>query len=102
MNMSLSEIPDFDPKIGIDREDAINLLLASIAQEELGLAHIISAEGEKIKVGLEKTTCIDELLALNRSVEQILRNVIKKEMLLLFKLSDVLELIELNGECKEK
>ncbi|MDQ2087944.1 hypothetical protein RBH29_16060 [Herbivorax sp. ANBcel31] len=37
-NMSFPIIPDVIPEIDVDREDAINLLLASIAFEELGFS----------------------------------------------------------------
>jgi len=93
--MSMPELPDFSPHINIDRDDAINLLLTSIALEELSLAHIMNAEGEKLQkvIGDEDST-FDVLMEANRSVEKMLRNVIKKEMLLQFKLEDVIELID--------
>jgi len=91
----MPELPDFSPHINIDRDDAINLLLTSIALEELSLAHIMNAEGEKLQkvIGDEDST-FDVLMEANRSVEKMLRNVIKKEMLLQFKLEDVIELID--------
>ena len=46
--MSYPNLPNITPTITIKREDVINLLLASIAMEELSLAHIINSEGEKI------------------------------------------------------
>ncbi|TYQ16892.1 UNVERIFIED_CONTAM: hypothetical protein Cloal_3468 [Acetivibrio alkalicellulosi] len=97
--MSFPTIPDILPDIDIDREDVINLLLASIAFEELGLAHVINAEAEKIQFVLGtlpgqevSDATIDDLIDINRSVERVLRSVIKKEMLLQFKLEDVLEI----------
>ena len=103
--MSQPSIPDINPDITIDREDAINLLLASIAMEELGLAHIINAEGEKIQAAIGTLRddqdnsipalahCIDDLLAINSSVNSTLKTVIKKEMLLQFKLENVIDII---------
>lgn len=88
--MSMPNIPDVTPEITITREQAITLIIASVAFEELGLAHIINAEGEKIQTGLGLATTIDDLVIINNSVERTLRNVIKKEMLLQFKLEDAL------------
>lgn len=98
--MSYPNIPDIEPSIKISRDQVINLLLASIALEELGLSHIINAEAEKIQYilgTLEGSTpptrpTIAELLIVNRSVEKTLRSVIKNQMLLQFKLEDVLEI----------
>lgn len=91
--MSLPNIPDIDPKITLTREDAINLLLASIAMEEIGLSHIIEAESEKIqRVVNDGRLSISDLLKINDSVERIIRNVIKNQMLLHFKLEDILKL----------
>lgn len=97
--MSYPNIPDVDASIDITVNDDVNLLLASIAFEELGLAHIINAEAEKIQYALgtieEQTPLdppptIDELLEINQSVDTTLRNVIKNQMLLQFKLEDTI------------
>ncbi len=45
--MSMPSFPVVDPPI--DREDAVNQILSSIAMEELGLSHILNAEGEKLQ-----------------------------------------------------
>jgi hypothetical protein len=96
--MSFPNIPNVTPSIEITRQDVINLLLASIAFEELGLAHIINAEAEKIQFvlgtlnGVHLSPTIEDLIALNESVDTTLKNVIKKEMLLQFKLEEVLEI----------
>lgn len=97
--MSFPNIPDVDASINITIEEAVNLLLASIAFEELGLAHIINAEAEKIQyvlgtiegqTPLAPPPTIEELLEVNQSVDLTLRNVIKNQMLLQFKLEDTL------------
>ena len=97
--MSFPNIPDVDANINITIEESVNLLIASIAFEELGLAHIINAEAEKIQYILGTLEgqvppvvppTIDELLEINRSVDLTMRNVIKNQMLLQFKLEDAL------------
>ena len=45
--MSLPSFPVVNPPI--EREDAVNQILSSIAMEELGLSHILNAEGEKLQ-----------------------------------------------------
>ncbi|HJV46421.1 MAG TPA: hypothetical protein VJ824_11940 [Bacillota bacterium] len=102
--MSMPQIPTIVAgTINISRQEVINLLLASIAMEELSLAHIVNAEAEKIQAVLGTlpggpssvhATTFGDLLQIDRSVGSILRDVIKKEMLLQFKLEDVLEILE--------
>lgn len=102
IKMSFPNIPDVNPAIDIEREDVISLLLASVAFEELGLAHIINAEAEKIQYVLGTLegqipvvpTSIDDLIAINDSVNGTLRSIIKTQMLLQFKLEDILEIPE--------
>ncbi|WP_180250252.1 hypothetical protein [Bacillus toyonensis] len=48
--MSQSNLPNVTPNITLTRDDALNFLLSSIAFEELGLAHIINAEGENFNL----------------------------------------------------
>ncbi|MCK9313983.1 MAG: hypothetical protein M0P20_08060, partial [Methanocorpusculum sp.] len=97
--MSFPTIPTITPSISINRTQVINMLLASIALEELGLAHIINAEGEKLQAvlgtlpGLSITaTSISGLLSINREVRRTLQTVVKSQMLLQFKLEDILEI----------
>lgn len=92
--MSMPNVPNITPNIDLKREDVINLLLASIALEEIGLSHLLNAEGEKLQKAIELATCFEDLLNANKSVEKMLRTIIKKEMLLQFKLEDVLEIPE--------
>ncbi|MFJ8259446.1 hypothetical protein ACIQ4Z_19760 [Peribacillus asahii] len=100
--------PDgINPIDGLKPDQIALLLLASIAFEELGLAHVINAEAEKLQgaIGtlvdengdpinpLIQAGSLAELLAANREVEKMLRTVIKKEMLLQFKFENVLEFL---------
>lgn len=100
MFMSFPNIPDINANIDISREEVLDLLLASVAFEELGLAHIINAEGEKIQYVLgtlneervvQELPTIDDLIEINKSVEKTLQTVIKNQMLLQFKLEDIVE-----------
>lgn len=96
--MSFPNIPNVTPSITVTTGEAVNLLLASIAFEELGLAHIINAEAEKIQavigtlpgVSIPGTT-IGSIIEINNNVNNTLKTVIKKEMLLQFKLEEIIE-----------
>jgi predicted transcriptional regulator len=100
--MSQANIPNITPIISVTMGQVIPLLLSSIALEEIALAHIVNAEAEKIQFVLgtlntsnvisPTTITISNLLTINQSVSQTLKDVIKKEMLLQFKLENVLKL----------
>ncbi|KFZ42611.1 hypothetical protein CS060_11120 [Anoxybacillus flavithermus] len=107
--MGFPNVPHIKPEIHVDRDDALDLLLMSIALEELSLAHILNAEGEKIQFALEalqqgkmKKHAIDNLLKVNRSVNSVLRNVIKEEILLQFKQENVLNVIGCEEEYDDE
>jgi len=97
--MGMPNIPDISPTINLRDNDVINLLLASIALEEFSLAAIMNAEAEKIQELLGGRNCasLQDMITLDKSVERILRDVIKKEILLEFKFENVLDLIEARG-----
>lgn len=101
--MSQANIPDISPYISVTRYDATNLLLASIAMEELGLAHILNAEGEKIQYALgtlnegDEAATLDDILKVNDSVKDLLELSMKKEFFLESKLGKVASIIE-NGD----
>lgn len=106
--MSTPNVPNITPNISLTRDQAINLLLASIAMEELGLAHIINAEGEKIQyaVGTLPSSpgtryTLKEILAVNESARDMLDSVFREEMALESKLKNVLKLIrDEPDDCK--
>lgn len=93
--MSFPTIPDITPDINIKREDAINLLLISIALEEMSMADLIDAEVKKICSVVkndENKYNANDLKEINRSVDQTLKDIIKLQMLLQFKLENVQEI----------
>lgn len=102
--MSQANVPNITPVITLTRAEAFNLLLASIALEELGLSHIINAEGEKIQFALgtlpgvtSPPATISNILAVNASVQQTISAITKKELVLLDKLENVLDAIDRLG-----
>ncbi|PGC41762.1 hypothetical protein COM24_34180, partial [Bacillus toyonensis] len=99
--MSFPNIPDIKPHITLKRGEVINLLLSSIAMEELGLSHLLNAEAEKIqKIIGKKNLSVEEAIVTQESVEKILRNIIKTQMLLQFKLEDVLKIPPIDCDCE--
>ncbi|MEF3312919.1 MULTISPECIES: hypothetical protein [Paenibacillus] len=101
----MPNIPDIQPGIHIKRHDAINLLISSIALEEISLSHLINVESEKIHRVLKVDEhTIDDLIEINDSVERMMRNIIKNQMLLQFKLEDVIKLEKMSAHepfCEE-
>ena len=105
--MSFPTIPDITPLIKLKKRDVVHLVIASIALEEMSLSHIMNAEGEKLQTVLKNRPCFSEILELNRSMERILRSVINKEMLLQYKMEDILMYSrgveeEYEEECEEE
>lgn len=93
--MSMPHIPDIKPEIILKRKEVVNLLQTSIALEEIGLSHIINAEAEKLQHVLkDRCLSLQEALLINSSVDRMMRNVISNQMLLTFKLSDIMKLDE--------
>lgn len=93
--MSQPNFPDINPYITLSRNDAVNLLLASIAMEELSLAHLMNAEGEKLQYvlgtlpGSQAPATLEDILQVNEQVREMLSTVIKKELILESKLTQV-------------
>jgi hypothetical protein len=96
--------PTFPDNPGITRDDAINQILSSIAMEELGLSHVINAEGEKLQyilgtspgtTGPEAT--IEDLLNANESIQNLLQNASYNQLLLRSKMQQALSASEMSG-----
>ena len=90
--MSEPQIPDRT------QQEALVDLLESIALEETALAHILNAEGEKIQAVAgqlaEQLINPEEAIEQQDAISKTLRMPIKKQMLLQFKLEDVLDALE--------
>ncbi|MCI8916965.1 MAG: hypothetical protein HFF26_09940 [Oscillospiraceae bacterium] len=91
-------MPSFPPHgADLTREEALTMIIASIAMEELALSHIINAEGEKLQYilgtlpGAKPCAAPQDVLAVNKSVASLLDVVAQNQMLLKNKLEKVLE-----------
>lgn len=92
-------MPSFPP-CGADmtKDEALTMIIASIAMEELALSHIVNAEGEKLQYILgtlpgSRRPCAStqEILAVNQSAASLLDTVMQSQMLLKGKLEKALE-----------
>lgn len=87
----------------ITRGDAINQIISSIAYEELGMSHIINAEGEKLQFvlgslpGLSGGSTIEQVLDTNASVEDLLNSTLENQFLLNTKLNLALAALVIPG-----
>jgi hypothetical protein len=93
--MSLPTFPY--PPEELKRDDAINLILSSIAMEEVGLSHIINAEGEKLQYMLGTLSGmtapagnVDQVLEANKSVQKMLQSASYNQMFLSAKMENAL------------
>ncbi|HEX2937870.1 MAG TPA: hypothetical protein VHO66_03020, partial [Ruminiclostridium sp.] len=95
--MSFPNIPNITPCITITLEDAVNLLLTSIALEEISLSKLMNAEKDKIEFVIgdckHKDSKLHDSVVINKSVNETIQNLIKLQMLLQFKLEHVKEII---------
>lgn len=96
--------PSFPDNPNISRDDAVNQVLSSIAMEELGLSHIINAEGEKIQYVLGTlpgltgpAATIQDVLDTNESVQSLLESASYNQLFLKSKMKTALESSEMAG-----
>ena len=100
--MSLPSFPNVDPPI--QREDAVNQILSSIAMEELGLSHILNAEGEKMQYilgtlpGLSgPAATVEDVLNANESVRGLLETAVQNQIFLKGKMQGALDASPMQG-----
>jgi len=96
--MSLPTFPPISPQT---LDESLNMILASIAMEELGLSHIINAEGEKIQYVLEKLNkesdgkySLEDILAVNKSVKGVLDSIAQNQIILKGKMECAVNALE--------
>ena len=70
-------------------EQALAAIIASVAMEEVALSHVINAESEKIKFVVEcakekgcENMNIDDILAVNKSVDEVLKRIVELQIIL--------------------
>ena len=100
--MSLPSFPNVDPPI--ERENAVNQILSSIAMEELGLSHILNAEGEKMQYilgtlpGLSgPAATVKDVLNANESVRSLLETAVQNQIFLKGKMQGALDASPMQG-----
>lgn len=78
--------------------EAFTDLLESIALEEVGLAHLINAEAEKVQSAAdlmitegERRMTPEEVIEFQKEIIKVIQTAIKMQMLLQFKLETTLE-----------
>lgn len=99
--MSMPNIPNMNPQINISTEEALNMLIASVAMEDMGVSNIINVQAEKMQYILETLKeekretsgfVLKDINDANKSLDKTLRNIISNQILLQFKLQDILEM----------
>ncbi|MEG2044381.1 MAG: hypothetical protein RR088_00180 [Clostridia bacterium] len=69
------------------KTQAITDIITSVALEQTALSHILNAEGEKIQKIVANATTAEQMLAVNKSVQEMVTAITKLEMILESKLS---------------
>ena len=96
--MSLPTFPPISPQT---LDESLNMILTSIAMEELGLSHIINAESEKIQYVLRKLDeesedkpSLEDILAVNNSVKGVLNSIAQNQFILKSKMESAIDALE--------
>ena len=94
--MSMPKIENID----IDKCSAASALLQSIALEEAAISHILNAEGEKIQKIIGMPNCDhNDILEVNKSVQETVEKVTSLEAILKEKLDLVIPFLK---DCCKK
>lgn len=83
----------------IDKCCAASSLLQSIALEETAISHILNAEGEKLQKGISLSCNKNDLLEINKSVQDTIDRITNLEIVLKSKLDLIIPILD---ECEKK
>lgn len=90
MQTCMSQIPI--PSVSL--EQALTDIVETIAMEETALSNILKSEGDVIQKANNVTGNIDEFISVNESVNSIIKNVARLQILIQFKLEDTKKLLQ--------
>lgn len=94
--MSVPNIPNITPKIHLKDKDVSNLLLSSIALEEVALSNIMEAESLKLTTYINNhassSNYFEEVCVINKSIDSVLEKVHSIESLLINKVKLISEM----------
>ncbi len=98
--MGMPQVPERDCLPSMN--EVVAQILESIALEELAMAHIMNAEGEKMQALVQMlhsgNICCDCIQSLFKSTNTTLNNLIMKEWIMFNKLNTALEVYQ---QCEE-
>ncbi len=101
--MSKPNIPNTILDMDISFEDAINMLLISIAMEEISLSRLLDAETEKIKLIINEQKKINisdsDILSIKANMNSIIINISKMQMLLQWNLENMSWILRSKPPC---
>ncbi len=84
----------------ISRRQAVTHVIESIAMEEKAVSHVLDAEARKICEALNVCRAdIQDFIAIDQSVCECIKNLIKLQMLLQFKLEEIKDFVDDSDYC---
>lgn len=89
--MSMPTMPQIE---NMNIGEAIKLLVASMAEEEKAMAQLLDAEKNKILYAIRKNASSCDMLKMNESVSEVVKSLVKLEMLLDFRLDKIKRITE--------
>lgn len=78
----------------ISLEQAVTNIIESISKEEAAVANILNSESEVVQKVKEYSDDVEDFICLNKSVNDIIKNVVRLQMLLQIKLEEARTLLQ--------